>query len=290
MSWRAYFVVFAVHSPVHIGYHSVTHAERTRFYVPGKNMMSAFAHSLGKQGEGINKGILEVMRESVLFSTFFVSKNGGDALFPALTEAGDLFYGKEQMSLWDFNKQFISAKEGNKYTPSGKTRLEIEFLVPKNIVTNTQNYLVGYIFVADDAEDKGLGAWIRALQELYVGEETGNKMGNIRMIGLEKLLEEDSRKDMFSVAGIVLDWSQEEVKVFYEKPGPLFGYLKVDEKASIMGIYGVQEAIEGSIDLLKNVSIEGTSNKFWVPGTLVQPASSGSAFIMGYDGMMHVGS
>ncbi len=290
MSWKAYFAAFAVHSPIHIGYHSVSHAKRTRFYVPGRNMVSAFAHSLSVQGEGINGNILQTVRESFVFSTFFISKNGYDALYPVLTDEGDLYYGKEQMSLWDFHNQFVSAKEGQKYNPVGKDRMDIEFLVPKNNVTHNQNYLVGYIFVADDVGDKGLDAWIRALQEFYVGEETGHKMGNVRMIILEKLLEEDFRKSMFSVDGITLDWGGEEVKVIYEKAGPLFGYLKADDKASIGAIYGIREAFEGSIDLLNQVSTEGASKNCWVPGTLVQPADSSAAFILGYDGMMRVES
>lgn len=287
MSWRAYFAAFAIHSPIHIGYNSISHADRTRYYIPGRNMMSAFAHSLDAQGVDINTGVLQVVRESMLFSTFFVSKNGKDALFPVLTNEGDLFYGKEQMALWDFTNQFISAKEGQKYQRPGKGRSDIEFIVPKNKVINTQNYLVGYIFVADDAEDKGLGAWIRALRELHIGEETHNKMGNVRMIVLEKLLEENMRKSMFSIDGITLDWAGEKIQVVYEKPGPLLGYLKAEDESSVVAIYGVQESTEGSVDLLKNVSIEAAPRKCWVPGTFVKPDNSGSAFTMGYDGMLH---
>ena len=287
MSWRAYFAAFAVHSPVHVGYHTVSHSDRTRYYIPGKNMMSAFASALDAEEGGVNTSVLQAVRESFLFSTFFVSRNGRDALFPALTEDGDLYYGRERLSLWDFTSQFISAKEGRKYQAE-KTRSEMDFIVPKNNLKKDQNYLVGYIFASDDAEDKGLGAWLRSLRELNIGEEVGSRMGNVRLIVLEKVLREDNRVPFFSLDGIYLDWSQDKVTVVYEKQGPLLGYLRAEGESSFVSIYGVQESTEGSIDLLQKQSTEVKSNKCWVPGTLVKPAPEGSTFVMGYDGLLGV--
>lgn len=285
MSWRAYFAAFAVHSPIHVGYHTVSHAHRTRYYIPGKNMMSAFVGALDSQGGGINTAVLQVVRESFLFSTFFISKNGRDALYPMLTEEGDLFYGRERMSLWDFANQFISAKEGQKYAVA-KTKSDMEFIVPRNNVKKHQNYLVGYVLASDEAQGKGLETWLRVLRELNIGEETGNRMGNVQLIVLEKLLDEECKVPIFNLEGVYLDWSGENVKIVYNSPGPLLGYLKAEDSTPYLGIYGVQEATEGSIDLLKNVSEEAVGKRCWVPGTLIIPAEGGSAFVMGSDGML----
>jgi len=285
MAWRAYFAAFSVHSPIHVGYHTVSHAHRTRYYVPGKNMMSAYASVLDSDARG--RTTAAHIGKNFLFTTFFVSKNGQDALYPMLTEDGDLFYGREGMSLWDFTNQFISAKEGQKYQV-GKTRFDMEYIVPKNNVKKSQNYLVGYVFVSEEAEGHGFKNWLRALRELNIGEETGNRMGNVRLARLEKLLQDDSTAPFFDLEGIFLDWSGEKVRVVYEKPGPLLGYLKVEEDSPFLGIYGVQEATEGSIDLLRNVSEEAANKRCWVPGTLIKPAEAGSVFILGYDGMLTV--
>ncbi|HHX95346.1 MAG TPA: hypothetical protein GX691_05985 [Clostridia bacterium] len=283
MFWRAYFAAFSIRSPIHVGYHSISHENRTRYYIPGKNMMGAFADSLNEENGGINTGILQKVRDTFLFTTFFVSKNGRDALFPVLTENGDLHYGKEGMPLWDFINQFISSKEGYKYSLE-KTVSEMEFIVPKNNVKKTQNFLVGYIFAAGDFEERGVGAWLRALRNLSIGEVTDNQLGNVELIFLEKLQGEDCRAPFFAVPGVYLDWSGKEVVVEYQKPAPLLGYLRSDAYSSF-SIYGVQESMEGSFDLLKGLSTEVTANKCWVPGTLVTPAESGTSFIMGYDGV-----
>lgn len=285
MAWRAYFATFAIHSPVHVGYHTVSHAHRTRYYIPGKNMMSAFVSALDSHGGGINAAVLQVVRKSFLFSTFFVSKNGRDALYPMLTEDGDLFYGSEHMSLWDFTNQFISAKEGQKYA-AVKTKADMEFIVPRNNVKKHQNYLVGYVLASDEAQGKGLETWLRVLRELNIGEEMGNRMGNVQLIVLEKLLDKDCKVPIFNLDGVILDWSGENVKIVYNSPGPLLGYLKAEESSPCLGIYGVQEATEGCIDLLRNVEEEAADKRCWVPGTLIKPAEGGSAFVMSYDGML----
>ncbi len=288
MSWKAYFTAFAVHSPVHVGYHNVSHAHRTRYYVPGGNMMSAFASAIDVPGKGINAEILREVKKYFVFSTFFVSRNGRDPLFPVLTEEGDLFYGKERLSLWDFTNQFISAKEGRKYD-LGQGHSDLEFIVPENNVKKTQNYLVGYIFVSDNGGEDRLSGWLRSLRELYIGEETVNRMGNVQLMFLEKIVSDDNKTPFFSLEGIYLDWSGERVKAVYEKTGPLLGYLKAGDGSSFVGIYGVQESTEGRIDLLKNVmSADEASGKCWVPGTLVRPGEKGSVFIMGYDGILMV--
>lgn len=287
MPWRAYFAAFSIHSPIHVGYHIISHTDRTRYFIPGKNMMSAFASGLTLENEGINTGVLQEVRESFLFSTFFVSKNGRDALFPVLSEDGDLYYGRERMPLWDFTSQFISSKEGQKYNVV-KKRSEMEFIVPKNNIRKTQNYLVGYLFASEDAEEKGLGTWLQALKNLNIGEEIRNRLGNVELIFLEKLLADERRVRFFSFDGIYLDWSGEKVTALYEKPGPLLGYLKTDSESLDFSIYGVQEPTEGGFDLLRNVPTEGKLKKCWVPGTLVKPGESGTRFVMSYDGMWSV--
>ena len=112
-------------------------------------------------------------------------------------------------------------------------------------------------------------------------------MGNVRMIVLEKLIEENMNVSMFSIDGIALDWSGEQVQVVYSRPGPLLGYLKAENESSVVAIYGVQESTEGNIDLLKNVSIDATFKKCWVPGTFIKPGDSGTVFTMGCDGMLY---
>ncbi len=284
MSWRAYFATYSVHSPIHVGYHTLSHAERTRYYVPANNMMGAFAGALTAGQDYTSPGLLEKVRDSFLFSTFFVSKNGVDALFPVLTETGDLYYGKENLSLWDFTNQFISAKEAQKYG-IGKTISEIEFIVPKNNILEKQTYLVGYIFAAEAAEGKGLESWLRSLKHLSIGEETGHCLGSIELMKLEQLHCKEGRMPFFSIDGLYIDWSGESVTALYDGPGPLLGHLQEDADRSLTSIYGVKEALEGGFDLLRNMPVETGMKQCWVPGTLIKPGSQGVLFKMGNNGV-----
>lgn len=283
MSWKAYFASYSVQSPIHVGYHTISHSERTRYYIPANNMMSAFTYALAGQGRP-GGGLSDKVRKSFMFSTFFVSRNGIDALFPAVSETGDLYYGKSNLSLWDFTNQFISAKEAQKYG-IGKTLPEMEFIVPRNNLRDGQNYLVGYIFAEDSAEEQGLDSWMRSLRRLSIGEETGNCLGGIELVQLEQLMAEDCRVPFFALDGVFLDWKGDGVRAIYQQPGPLLGYLQGDAEKALTSIYGVKEALEGGFDLLRNAPLETGAKHCWVPGTLVKPVSQGASFRLGSNGI-----
>lgn len=288
MSWRAYFASYTIQSPIHIGYHTISHAERTRYYVPANNMTGAFLASIaaGQDHPGLKTD--EKIREAFLFSTFFVSKNGIDPLFPVLTETGDLYYGKEHMSVWDFTNQFISTKEAQKYGIETHTN-ELEFIVPRNNISEKQNYLVGYVFASEAAEEKGLETWMRSLRYLSVGEEIGHCLGSIELEKLEQLSGEEGRMPFFSLDGVFLDWSGDKVQAIYRNAGPLLGYLQADAEGSLISIYGVKESLEGGFDLLRNVPINTGVKQCWVPGTLIRPGSKGAYFNFGTNGIWALG-
>jgi len=288
VSWRAYFASYSIQSPIHIGYHTISHAERTRYYVPANNMMGAFSGAVAAGQDHPGSKTVAKVREAFLFSTFFVSRNGIDPLFPVLTETGDLYYGKEHLSLWDFTNQFISTKEARKYGV-GKHNNELEFIVPRNNILAKQNYLVGYVFAGETAEDKCLETWMRSLRHLSIGEETGHCLGSIELEKLEQLFSEDGRMPFFSLDGVFLDWSGEEVQAVYQHAGPLLGYLQADAEESLTSIYGVKESLEGGFDLLRNVSVNTGAKQCWVPGTLIKPGSKGAYFNLRTNGIWALG-
>jgi len=282
---RAYFVSFMIESPIFIGYNAASGVERTRFYIPPKNMLGAFTNAI----RGSGRFSLEKVQEYFSFSTFFLSDDGREALYPRLTPDGNLLFGERGMSAWDFINQFISAKEGIKYgLPQGAS--EMEFILPENNVTGSRNFLVGYIFVAEGEEKNGFGSWLRCLRKLSLGEETDYGLGRISFDYLEELLEDDSRSSFFSIDGIEVSWGRQGVTLTYLKPSPLLAHAFLDNTGGkITNIYGIKERIRGHRDLLSKQSrYDSREEAYWVPGTLIYPRSGGVSFRIGDNGVWYL--
>jgi len=41
MTWQLFQVTYELHSPLHIGYHKIGNLQRTRYYIPARNLWAA---------------------------------------------------------------------------------------------------------------------------------------------------------------------------------------------------------------------------------------------------------
>ncbi|NLK00227.1 MAG: hypothetical protein GX318_03180 [Clostridia bacterium] len=284
MNWSGYFVSFSIESPIFIGYNVSGDAERTRHYIPANNMMGALAHAIEKEGRPVS---MAAMDQCFSFSTFFVSKDGEGALFPSLDEGGGLSYGPHGISVLDFKNQYISTREGLKYDLPAHVG-EIEFITPENKITGDQNYLVGYIFVAQNAVEEGFEAWLRSLRSMEVGEEMHHGLGKIALHELE-LCPGHGVENVFGIPGVEANWETQEVVMTYGEPSPLLAHTYLEYVGGdVATLYGVQEPAKGHRDLLGRAPRSNKREAYWVPGTLIHPVSQGVSFKMGSNGIWYL--
>ena len=281
MEWNAYFVSLSINSPVHIGYNSISHIEMTRYYVPATNLLGACAAAFNKGGDGCIPENKRCVEDYFRFSNFYISKNGRDALYPNLGMDGNLSYGNEEVPLLDMSTRFISNREAPKF--GIQIRNDLEFIVPKNNSSGTQNYLVGYMFVSTGAE-KNFPRWLIELRELHIGEETRHGLGRVSLKSLEEIQVPEGETPLFGLEGVRVNWSREEITVIYTQPGPLLGHAVV-KRGNLRNIYGVTEAREGRIDLSGRAAGAEAGRGLWVPGTLIIPPETGAVFTVERDGI-----
>lgn len=98
MAWQTFPVTYELCSPLHIGCHKVGNVQRTRYWVPARNLWGAITERLTRSGfrpTGVPPGdyqrIGEWVKEHCGFTYFFVY-DGNEILYPHWTEEG-LHYG-----------------------------------------------------------------------------------------------------------------------------------------------------------------------------------------------------
>lgn len=190
MAWTLYAAIYELHSPLHIGYHKVGNVQRTRYYIPARNLWGAVTEALTRRGfstvdanQGDYQKIGEWVKAHCAFGYWFIRENG-TALSPHYEESC-LKYGP--LTAAEFERRYLdahvttaldaattSAKEGSLH--------EVEFIAPHSR-EGKRTWVGGWVFLDETArlllgEASQWRAWLEALQ---VGGERRYGFGQLRL-------------------------------------------------------------------------------------------------------------
>jgi hypothetical protein len=187
MNWQCFRITFELLSPLHIGFHKVGSVQRTRHYIPARNLLAASAETFVRTGlfRCSYQDALRWVQEHFAFSYFFVTE--AQELIPGYTEEGLKYGGVEKDS---FERRYISAHvttaiEASAGSAEDGSLHEVEFISPHTL-DDTQNptrtRMSGYIFVRDDAwKTVGNEKTLKSrLTDLQVGGERRYGFGRLR--------------------------------------------------------------------------------------------------------------
>jgi hypothetical protein len=201
--WRCYELTYKAKSDLHIGYGSqLGMVTRTRYYIPGKTMWGAVTAvlsriALGSYNEKIYERVKEFVKEHLIFSYFYPTKDG-DILYPNYTEKG-LKFGN--MNKEEFEKEFISSYVSTALDKTSRTAEEgslheFELISPAefvgylftNLEKNYANAMVPF-FVKEVGEEeisvqlKGKDVELfDAIREIQVGGERIYGFGRLELL------------------------------------------------------------------------------------------------------------
>lgn len=191
MAWHVFHMAYELLSPLHIGYHKVGNVQRTRYYVPARNIWGAVTERLTRSGfrtTGVPQGDYGLMgtwvREHCAFSYFFIH-DGRDLLFPRWTEEG-LRYGP--FSISEFGRRWVSAHvttalDASTTSAEEGSLHEVEFISPHwtsdGRIRRTKLY--GWVFLDDEGLRELGERWSRWLGEIWVGGERRYGFGRLRL-------------------------------------------------------------------------------------------------------------
>lgn len=190
MAWQLYRVTYELQSPLHIGYHKISNVQRTRYYVPARNIWGAVTERLTRSGftvSGVPEGdyvkIGKWVKTHCLFSYLFLE--GDELLFPRYATDG-VRYGSLKQS--EFERRYLSAHVTTALdatTTSAEVGSLHEIEILTTYVENGGRHarLMGWVFLDGTAfavlgEE---GKWRQWLGEFQVGGERRYGFGRFRM-------------------------------------------------------------------------------------------------------------
>lgn len=195
MTWQCFRVTYDLHSPLHIGYHKVGNVQRTRHYIPARNLWGAVTEYATRGGfstenapEGDYRAIGTWVRQHCALSYFFLCE-GDNLLVPLHTDNGP-YYG--DLSQAAFERRYLSAHVTTALdaaTTSAKdgSLHEVEFIAPHRLDktgSGERTQLRGWVFLDDRAQEHW-GAqekWECYLATLHVGGERRYGFGQLRLV------------------------------------------------------------------------------------------------------------
>jgi hypothetical protein len=201
MGWTMYTAIYELRSPLHIGYHKAGNVQRTRYYIPARNLWGAVTEALTRRGfstadapQGDYQKIGEWVRAHCAFGYWFIQENGS-SLYPKY-DGGKLKYG--HMTAADFERRYLDAHVTTALHPSTTSAEEgslheVEFIAPYNR-DGVQTHVGGCVFL-DETAQASLD-WGRWLSDLRVGGERRYGFGMLRLA--EMGLANDSQTDRTS--------------------------------------------------------------------------------------------
>lgn len=190
MEWQLYRVAYELMSPLHIGYHKIGNVQRTRYYVPARNIWGAVTEKLTRGGftapgapSGNYAEIGKWVRTHCAFSYWFLQA-GTTILFPAMGEK-DLRYGPLLES--EFERRYIAAHLSTALDPTTTSAQagslhEIEVISEYDRDHRQRTSLSGWVFLDHDAittlTDRG---WKECMRKLWIGGERRYGFGRLRL-------------------------------------------------------------------------------------------------------------
>jgi len=189
MTWQLYCLTYELLSPLHIGYHKVGNVQRTRYYIPARNLWAAVTERLTRSGfstpdapQGDYQKIGIWVKQHCAFSYFFVYDDG-KLLYPHYAQDG-LCYG--HLSAAEFERRWLSAHVTTALdaaTTSAETGSlhEVEFIAPYDDQARRTG-VRGWMFLDEKGKARlAEGEWRAALNELQVGGERRYGFGRLRL-------------------------------------------------------------------------------------------------------------
>lgn len=193
MAWSMYKVTYELHSPLHIGYHKVGKVQRTRYYIPARNLWGAVTEALTRRGFATEvlktarpddyAAVGDWVKAHCAFGYWFLRENGQD-LAPRY-DGGALQYGPYTAA--DFERRYLDAHvttalDAATTSAADGTLHEVEFIAPYTS-DGTRTQIGGLVFLDDEAQrhlntEENWRAWMGALQ---VGGERRYGFGQLRL-------------------------------------------------------------------------------------------------------------
>jgi hypothetical protein len=199
MNWRCLQLTYELRSPLHIGYHKAGNVQRTRCYIPARNLWGAVTERLTRSGFSVSdaqKGNYQVigrwLKLSTAFSYFYVY--GGDKLFyPHYSKEG-LRYGSK--TLVEFERAYLDAHvttalEAVTTTAETGSLHEVEYIAPYRLDRDgagRRTLVRGLVFLSESAWSKlNMDTWELWLRDLRVGGERRYGFGQLRLKDIEEV-------------------------------------------------------------------------------------------------------
>jgi len=162
MAWNAWQLEFEILSPIHIGYHKIANLQRTRYYVPGKNLWGSVTSLLTQrfQLEDYEK-VGKFLKKNLIFSYFYLKSEKEGVFYPHYEDTG-LNYGSLPKDR--FEKECLSscastAIKAESSTAEEGTLHEIEILLPRRRLFNGKTaplLLIGVICVRTEGDSNDI--------------------------------------------------------------------------------------------------------------------------------------
>jgi len=273
-----YTAIYELRSPLHIGYHKVGNLQRTRYYIPARNLWGAVTEALTRRGfaaadapQGDYQKIGEWVKTHCAFGYWFVNENQ-EFLKPCYTENG-LKYGSLTVS--QFERRYLGAHVTTALDPSTTSAEEgslheIEFIAPYHLVNPDDGEpalptrIGGWVFLDETAlpllgdESK----WRTWLGDLQIGGERRYGFGQMNLFGWVKQVKQDKGYTMR------LDVKRPQVNV--QESYPLLAHAATD---GVRG-KGIIETLVGRETDVKNSNLFGSKLTqgiiCWAPGTILE--------------------
>ena len=191
MSWHKFSVTYELRSPLHIGYHKVGNVQRTRYYIPARNLWGAVTEALTRRGfstKGVSSGNYQQVGEWVkthcAFGYWFVYENS-QLLTPCYCGDG-LKYGN--LSVTEFERRYLdshvtTALDSKTNSAQHGSLHEVEFIAPYSRQNGARTRVSGLVFLDDEAK-KELN-WEYWLSNLQVGGERRYGFGTLRLVDMK---------------------------------------------------------------------------------------------------------
>lgn len=279
MNWRCLQLTYELRSPLHIGYHKAGNVQRTRCYIPARNLWGAVTERLTRSGFSVSdaqKGNYQVigrwLKLSTAFSYFYVY--GGDKLFyPHYSKEG-LRYGSK--TLVEFERAYLDAHvttalEAVTTTAETGSLHEVEYIAPYRLDRDgagRRTLVRGLVFLSESAWSKlNMDTWELWLHDLRVGGERRYGFGQLR---LKDIGEDEKPAGWPKGYSLKLEGRRPGFKIM---PGTaLLAHTVARTEARDLRVRGVIEPLVG-----RGTAISGSFGRnltrgliCWVPGSLLE--------------------
>lgn len=274
MSWKMFTAIYELRSPLHIGYHKMGNVQRTRYYIPARNLWGAVTEALTRRGfatanapQGDYRQIGEWVKAHIAFGYWFVIEDG-QPLAPQYNENG-LQYGP--LPVAEFERRYLDAHVTTALdaaTTSAQTRSlhEVEFITPHHR-DGKRTRIGGWVFLDETARllPGKESQWRTWLETLQVGGERRYGFGQLRL--------EESGWRPNSNPNYTLTLDRERPWLKIEAGHPLPAHTQVDDveaKGLIEPLVGRSTPTDNSQRFGTNLT---SARLCWAPGALLTSAT-----------------